>query len=113
MKLSDAADRVTIDPRKLTDYALNPRNERGQHKAKVFEQVLGFTLENHVALQRLLESHALNGSAEIIREDRFGRHVRVDIEVTGLTGQAAIIRAGWLIPPDSREAALVTLFVRR
>jgi hypothetical protein len=113
MKLRDIADRVTLDQRKLTDYALNPHNERGQHKARVFEQVLGLTLENYTALLRLLESQALNGPAEIIREDRFGRHVRVDIEVTGLTGQVAVIRTGWLIPPDSREALLVTLFVRR
>jgi hypothetical protein len=42
MQLRDFAEQVAIDARKLTEYALNPHNERGQHKAKVFARVLGF-----------------------------------------------------------------------
>ena len=43
MKLGDVVSRITIDPRKLTEYALNPDNPVGRHKAYVFERALGFT----------------------------------------------------------------------
>ena len=31
---------------KLADYSLNPLHRHGQHKARVFESVLGITLAN-------------------------------------------------------------------
>jgi filamentous hemagglutinin len=39
-------DRAIIEDGKFLDYALNPGNERGRHKARVFEQALGFTRAN-------------------------------------------------------------------
>ena len=50
MKLSDVVSHMTIDPRKLTEYALNPDNPVGRHKARVFEQALGFTKDNYEIL---------------------------------------------------------------
>jgi filamentous hemagglutinin len=44
MKLREVADRVVIDPRKITHYALNPHHEEGKHKARVFESALGYNL---------------------------------------------------------------------
>ncbi len=43
--LIDVARRVIIDPRKLTGYALDPDHPVGCHKARMFQQVLGFTGE--------------------------------------------------------------------
>ncbi len=43
MKLRDLASQVIIDLRKLTEYALNPENQIGRHKARVFEAMLGYT----------------------------------------------------------------------
>ena len=39
------AARAIIDPRKLTDYLLNPHNERGMHKARIFQATLGWLYE--------------------------------------------------------------------
>jgi len=40
------AARAVIEDSKLVRYALNPHSERGQHKAWVFAQTLGFSLLN-------------------------------------------------------------------
>jgi hypothetical protein len=40
------ANRGIIDPRKLTEYALNPAHPVGGNKARVFESALGFTKNN-------------------------------------------------------------------
>jgi hypothetical protein len=47
MKLVDVASRIIIDPRKLTEYALNLDNPKGADKAIMFERHLGFTKDNH------------------------------------------------------------------
>ncbi len=33
MKLGELVDEIVIDPRKLTDYALDPENPKGKDKA--------------------------------------------------------------------------------
>jgi len=112
MKLSDFVRYVVVDPRKLTDYALNPHNERGRHKARVFEQVLGYTQDTCEGLLRQIRDTALDGEAHLVRVDSFGRHIRVDLEIVGTRGQTAIVRTGWLVPTAGDEALLVTLYVR-
>jgi hypothetical protein len=52
MKLSDIVSRIEIDPRKLTEYALNPDNPVGADKAAIFQRVLGYNRDNY---QLLLE----------------------------------------------------------
>jgi len=38
MKLRELANEVLIDPRKLTDYALDPENPKGKNKAFMFQR---------------------------------------------------------------------------
>jgi hypothetical protein len=113
MKLKNIVSRVTVDPRKLTDYALDPENPIGRHKAYVFEQVLGFTKENHEILLEQIERDVLTAEARLKRVDLHGRHYAVDLDVTGLQGQQAVVRTGWLVVPGSDEAWLTTLYVRK
>jgi hypothetical protein len=113
MKLSDIVSRVVIDIRKLTDYALNPDNPIGRHKALVFERSLGFTRNNYASLLQQLETQALDAEASLPHPDQHGQHYRVDLEVTGVAGQREIVRTGWLVAPGSDEARLVTLYVPR
>ena len=50
-------ERAVIEDSKLVGYALNPHSERGQHKARVFAQALGFNLSNWELLkQAILEA---------------------------------------------------------
>ncbi len=72
MKLKDIADRIRIDPRKLTHYAPDSDSPHGKHKAVLFEKIIGVTKENHTELIRQIEIGI--SEAEIIfhSEDKFG-----------------------------------------
>lgn len=113
MRLRDIVRRVVVDAHKLTDYALDPENPIGRHKAMVFDRRLGFTRDNYAVLLQQVESRALDTDAHLQRTDQHGQHYRVDLEVTGTEGQQEIVRTGWLVAPGSDEARLVTLYVRR
>jgi len=113
MRLRDIVHRVVVDARKLTDYALDPENPIGRHKATVFEHCLGFTRDNYVLLLQQVESRVLDTDAHLQRTDQHGQHYRVDVEVTGTEGQQEIVQTGWLVARGSDEARLVTLYVRR
>ena len=113
MKLGEVVKRVIINHRKLTDYALDPDNPTGRHKALIFERCLGFTRDNCGSLIQQIEALALDGEALLQRTDQYGRHYRVDLEVTGTGGQQAIVRTGWVVTPGSDEAQLVTSYVLR
>jgi hypothetical protein len=47
MKLREIVKHLAIDPRKLTEYALNPDNPVGKYKAIVFQNRLGFSKDNY------------------------------------------------------------------
>jgi hypothetical protein len=111
LRLRDVVEHIIIDPRKLTDYALNPDSPLGRHKARVFRAALGFGRENYSDLMCQLEKRCPEARAILGREDRFGRRFTVDVEIKGANGQMAIVRTGWIVPPESHTARLVTLYV--
>jgi predicted transcriptional regulator len=113
MKLGKAVNRVVVDLRKLIEYALDPNNPVGRHKARVFEQALGFTKDNYDLLLTQIECAALSAEAHLKRTDIHGRHYSVDLKITGPQGQQAVVRTGWLVAPNSDEAWLTTLYVRK
>jgi hypothetical protein len=45
--------------------------------------------------------------------DNFGKRYTADIPIKGTADRNAVVRTGWIIPPGSREAHLVTLYVRK
>lgn len=113
MKLSDIAERVVVDSRKLTHYALDVKSPLGKHKALVFENTLGFTIENYADLLHQLETKSLNAEAMFHSEDKHGKRYTVDISVDGTEGRQAIVRTGWFVPTGTNEAHLVTLYIKR
>jgi hypothetical protein len=112
VKLGDVVGQLSIDPRKLTEYALDPGAPWGQHKAVAFERALGFTRENYVDLLVQIEGRALEAEAVFHSEDAFGRRYTVDLTVEGTGGRRGVVRTGWLVPPDEDKARLITLYVR-
>jgi len=113
MKLGDIVSRIVIDKRKLTDYALNTDNPVGADKAVMFQRDLGFTLDNYQLLLEQISTQALDAEAILGRADQHGQRYTVDLDITGTQGQREIVRTGWIVEPDSDEARLVTLYVRR
>ena len=113
MKLRDIVERVIIDPRKLTDYALALNSPYGRHKAILFERLLGITQENCTILLKQLEDKVLEAEASFHSKDEFGKRYQIDIMIEGIEGRQATVRTGWLVPPVSDQAHLVTLYVRK
>jgi filamentous hemagglutinin len=113
LKLSDIAESIRIDPRKLTHYALNHDSPQGKHKAVRFEKLLGFTQANHTSLLHKIEAGTMYAEITFHSEDRFGKRYTADIPIKGTKGRHAVVRTGWIIPPGSKEAHLSTLYVRK
>ena len=111
MKFYELADELIIPKQKLTGYALDENHPEGRHKAHLFRAALDYTVENYEELARQISDQALNNSATIQRNDQYGRHLRVDLQITGVSGQQAIVRTGWRIPYASRTAYLTTVYV--
>ena len=108
MALLTNTDRAVIDARKLTDYALNPDNPVGRHKARVFA---GFDRSNlHLLIEELRRGVVAN-TAEPGSVDEYGARYRVDMRVTGPRG-TAMLRTAWIYRTGSDVPELVTLHVR-
>jgi filamentous hemagglutinin len=113
LKLGDIVERVEVDPRKLTHYALEPKSPVGKDKAFLFKKLLGFTKKEASQLRGQLLSKALSGEAIFRSEDEHGRRYRADILLDGTQNRQAVVRTGWLVPPRSQTAHLTTLYVRK
>ena len=74
MLLRDVAPILVIDPAKLTAYALNRNHPRGQHKARLFEAVLGYNLDNYRNLLEEIETKAPDSQAQPLYIDEHGHH---------------------------------------
>ena len=69
--------------------------------------------ENYAELIHQLETQVLQVEVSFHSEDEFGKRYTADVLVEGTEGQQALVRTGWLIPPGTSEAHLVTLYVRK
>ena len=113
MKLSDVVSRIEIDPRKLTEYALNPDNPVGANKAVIFQRVLGYNRDNYQLLLEQIQSQAMEAEAIQKDEDQHGQRYQIDLEVVGTENQRAIIQIGWIVQHETNFARLVTLYVKK
>jgi hypothetical protein len=113
MKLSDVVSHIEIDPRKLTEYALNPDNPVGADKAVIFQRVLGYNRDNYQSLLEQIQSQAMAAGAIPKSEDQHGQRYQVDLEVVGTESKRAIVRIGWIVQSETDFARLVTLYVKK
>jgi hypothetical protein len=112
MKMRELVSEITIDPRKLTDYALDPESPRGKDKALMFQRHLGYTKENYQILLDQVKDLILDAEAIPQGEDQFGTRYQVDLEILGIEPQQReIVRTGWIIIPNSQQAKLTTLYI--
>ena len=109
-------ERVMIEAGKLVDYALNPRSERGQHKARVFESALGFNLSNWEQLQQAIVDALPHYEAKLTSETEFGRKYEAMLPIKGPNGQTVDVITVWQFDrlPDGTLTdvpRLVTLYI--
>mgnify|MGYP001589304885 FL=1 len=109
MKLPEGADAV-IDPRKLLNYSLNFEHDDGKHKAALFRELLGITVENVDRLVKALSDAAVSGDATMGRHDRYGQRYQIDFNFSGLTG-SAVVRSVWIVGERETVPRLVTCYI--
>jgi filamentous hemagglutinin len=106
------ANNAVIDPRKLTDYALNPSHPVGGDKAIVFQSSLGYDQSNADDLLAQLKQGVTENVAVPGVVDQHGTRFTVDIPVTGPNGNTAMVRTGFIYVPGSNVPHLTTLYVK-
>ncbi len=80
------ADRALVSLEKLRDYALNPKHDKGAHKARVFASSLGFAAADAERLRAMILAAVLTHDAQLSTTDEHGTRYTVDFEATGLHG---------------------------
>lgn len=109
----------TIDPQKLANYTLSPLHPSGQHKARLWKSVFGWTREDAALLADYLM--AMLAQVEHIEErevkahdedpSRLTRRWRLDIpRFEGLNGNVARVRTEWALDPDKDRPHLSTAY---
>ena len=101
-----------INPKKLTEYALNPNHPVGGNKAKVFESALGYNQSNADDLMRQIYKKLPSSEAVLGKLDEYGQRYTVDIPITGPNGNTVNVRTGWIIKTGSDIPELTTIFVK-
>ena len=101
-----------VDPRKLSDYVLDPNHRTGRHKARVFASALGLTAADAGDLANALAQAAATENAEFSRNDIYGAHYTVEFTMT-FKGRAARIKSLWIIRAHEDVPRLITAFVAR
>ena len=86
-----------ISYEEILEYALNPEHIVGKHKATVFKKALGYDRSKAEDLikqiyEKLFQSNAIAGKV-----DQYGQRYTVDILITGINGNKATVRTGWIL----------------
>ncbi len=114
MKLKELVNKLEIDVRKLTDYALKRNSPKGADKAVMFMKHLGYTANNYQFLLDQIYAKALEQEAIFHSRDEFGERYNIDLQVRGIeTGQLETVRIGWIIASNSDTARLITIYIRK
>ena len=101
------AEKAVIDVAKLRDYCLNPRHEVGKHKARLFQTLLGLTLNHVDVLYDALKQAVREQEAEPERHDVYGQRFHVIFEMTW-QDKSAFVRSVWIIRSGEDFPRLVT-----
>ena len=105
-------ENASINPKKLTEYALNPEHPVGGNKAKVFESTLGYNKSNAEDLMKQVYSKLNESEAVVGKLDQYGQRYTVDMNITGPNGSSKIVRTGWIVKPGSTIPDLTTIYVK-
>ncbi len=109
MKLPNP-EQAIIDSEKLSGYCLNPEHPDGQHKARVFQSVLGLRQENEEELRNALKEALKNYNAAFDRENSYGKKYIIDFSMSRRDKQA-IVHSVWIVRFEENFPRLVTCYV--
>lgn len=105
-------EKATINPKKLTEYALNPEHPVGGNKAKVFESALGYNKSNAEELMKQVYSKLPQCEAVEGLVDQYGKRFTVNMPIAGPNGNTVNVITGWIIKIGSEIPELTTIYVK-
>ena len=103
-------DRAIIDKRKVVDYCLSEDHDDGKHKARLFREILGITLDDVESLLDRLKDAAATGEAIPGKLHQYGQRYAVDFEFRR-PGGTATVRSGWIVLAKEEVPRLVTCYI--
>lgn len=109
MKVPNAENAV-VAVGKLRDYCLEPENEVGEHKARVFASALNLFRKDWEALRSALLSAVMSADAKSGNPHKYGEVFIVDFDMTH-AGKTANVRSVWMIKTGAQDPELITCFV--
>ena len=74
---------------------------------------MGFTKDNYTYLLDQLKTKSLQAETSYHSEDQYGKRYTVELLIEGVEAQQEMVKTAWLIPPDTKEAHLITLYIIR
>ena len=110
MKLPNP-EQAIVDSQKLSGYCLNPNHAEGQHKAYVFQSVLGIGLAEEDELKQALLVAVQTYDALPDQSNAYGQKYVLDFPISRF-GKQAIIRSVWIVRFDEAFPRLVSCYVR-
>ena len=101
-------ERAAIDPRKLRDYALNPKHDTGRFKAAFFAK-MGYSSEDWEQLEQDIRQQHLTQPAETGQVSPFGQKYTITASLQGPNGEQRWITTVWIIRPDQDWPEMITI----
>jgi hypothetical protein len=104
------AKNAIIELAKLRDYCLNTDHPRGRHKARVFRDAFGLSVDDAGWLQQKLLEGIQKQPAEKFEVNNYGSLWRVDLPLTR-QDKSVVVRTGWIIKTGEQFPRLITCWV--
>jgi hypothetical protein len=105
-----AGDKAIIERHKIVDYCLSFQHDEGKHKARLFRDLLGITIDQADMLVDALRNAAASGDAVPGDRDRYGQRYTIDFEMVGPRGRVTA-RSAWVIRTGETIPRLVTCYI--
>ena len=99
-----------IPDEKIYGYCLNSFHERGKHKARVFNQVFGITVQDGELLKSEIAGNLAGSEVTNIRESAHGTIYTVPLKICIFEREAEVITA-WIIRHNNNVPWLITCYV--
>ncbi len=111
MPLLPNAEFAEVPIEKLRDYALNPEHPVGKHKARVFQLVLGLTVDDAAFLKDKILLAVLENEAILTRHDEYGKRFNMEFELEN-KGRSATIMTAWILVENELAPRLTSCYVK-
>ena len=110
MNILPNAHLAIVPIEKLQDYSLDPSNDYGKSKARVFAAALGIHREDAVRLQKAVMEAVPHHPCRRGPSSIYGAKYVVDM-ILSMGEKSAYVRTAWLVPVGKDAPRLISIYV--